>query len=226
MVDGEYASLSAIAKGTGELATLARGTLAEMRRRASYLLADGEATMDIFHAAWERFTVKFDRTRGVAPSTYMHFCIRYAIKRYCQCRSQYKSLPMSDVFRDECDHDVISELALEKRGCICARRAPVDESAVEAAVANAEARDNMDDALRYLSERTARCIRLRYYHDLTLREIGELEGLSHERVRQIIAAGLKRLRYRYIQGEEVDECNQSNSFVSSARNAVERAARS
>ena len=226
MLDSEFNELSAIAGGSDELAALARGVLAELRRRAPRILTDGEATMDIFHAAWERFTVRFDRTRGIAPTTYMHWCIRYALRRHFQRGARYAPYCVSELFGDADRGDALAELALDRNGAVCVQsHANNNGSDVENSAEQNELRGYLESALAYLDPRTARCVRRRYFENMTLREIGEKEGLSHERIRQLVNAGLERLRYRYIQrdDEEVGECEPSDTFIPGARSAVEKA---
>lgn len=218
--------LSAIAGGDDDLATLARGTIAELHRRAPHVLADAEATQDIFHKAWERFTVKFDPERNCAPATYMHWCIRYAIHRYYQSAQQYRPWCLSEVFGRQFNGDALGRMALRREGGICVKINPDDRSAVENAAETGELRGYLEAALAYLKPRTARCIRRRYFQGMSLREVGAAEGISHERARQVINAGLKRMRFRYIQCEEAGACEASSTFVPDVQNAVEKAARS
>jgi RNA polymerase primary sigma factor len=65
-------------------------------------------------------------------------------------------------------------------------------------VAERELQQRMDDCLGNLSEREAHILRLRFGLDMdrphTLREIADVYGLSHERIRQLETIALKKLR--------------------------------
>ena len=53
----------------------------------------------------------------------------------------------------------------------------------------------LDQVIGTLLEREQKMIQLRYMEKQTLQEIGEHYGLSRERVRQVIAKGLRKLRH-------------------------------
>jgi RNA polymerase primary sigma factor len=59
--------------------------------------------------------------------------------------------------------------------------------------------ERVDDALDSLTPREARVLRLRYGledgEDYTLEQVGEKLGLTRERIRQIQAQALRRLRH-------------------------------
>jgi len=65
-------------------------------------------------------------------------------------------------------------------------------------VAERELQQRMGDCLSDLSEREAHILRLRFGLDMdrphTLREIADVYGLSHERIRQLETIALKKLR--------------------------------
>jgi RNA polymerase sigma factor (sigma-70 family) len=54
--------------------------------------------------------------------------------------------------------------------------------------------DLLEQAMAELSPRERRMVRARYWEGLTFREIGEPEGVSIERVRQILARALPKMR--------------------------------
>ena len=68
----------------------------------------------------------------------------------------------------------------------------------------AETTKLVDEALGCLTSREAKVLRLRFYEDMTLAAIGEQLGVQQERVRQIEAKALRKLRHptrvRHLQG--------------------------
>lgn len=59
----------------------------------------------------------------------------------------------------------------------------------------AETTKLVDEALGCLTSREAKVLRLRFYEDMTLAAIGEQFGVQKERVRQIEAKALRKLRH-------------------------------
>lgn len=59
----------------------------------------------------------------------------------------------------------------------------------------AETTKLVDEALGCLTSREAKVLRLRFYEDMTLAAIGEQLGVQQERVRQIEAKALRKLRH-------------------------------
>ena len=55
--------------------------------------------------------------------------------------------------------------------------------------------DSINNALNTLTEREAKVIRLRFYDNLTIANIATMEGLTMERIRQIEAKALRKLRH-------------------------------
>ena len=76
------------------------------------------------------------------------------------------------------------------------RRAPDPE----AVVAQRELRDRIADAIAALPEREKLVVALYYYENLTLREIGEVLGVTESRVSQLHTKAVLRLRSK-LQGE-------------------------
>jgi RNA polymerase sigma factor for flagellar operon FliA len=67
-----------------------------------------------------------------------------------------------------------------------------------------ELRDTLADAIARLPEREKIVIALYYYDGLTLREIGEVLGVTESRVSQLHTKAILRLKGR-LQDEEVDQ---------------------
>jgi RNA polymerase sigma factor for flagellar operon FliA len=64
-----------------------------------------------------------------------------------------------------------------------------------------EAKDRLADAITRLPEREKLVVALYYYENLTLREIGEVLGVSESRVSQLHTKAVLRLKSR-LQGED------------------------
>ncbi len=67
-----------------------------------------------------------------------------------------------------------------------------------------EVKDRLTDAIARLPEREKYVVALYYYENLTLREIGEVLGVSESRVSQLHTKAVLRLRSR-LQGELLEE---------------------
>ena len=66
----------------------------------------------------------------------------------------------------------------------------------EALLAQSELKDRLADAIAALPEREKLVIALYYYENLTLREIGEVLGVTESRVSQLHTKAVLRLRGR------------------------------
>src|SRR5207244_9446344 len=66
----------------------------------------------------------------------------------------------------------------------------------QSAFAVTEARESIADAISRLPEREKLVITLYYYEDLTLREIGEVLGVTESRVSQLHTKAILRLKAR------------------------------
>ena len=73
-----------------------------------------------------------------------------------------------------------------------------DESAPDpqAALDSTEVKDRLQDAIQDLPERETLVIALYYFENLTLREIGEVLGVTESRVSQLHSKAVLRLRSR------------------------------
>jgi RNA polymerase sigma factor for flagellar operon FliA len=67
-----------------------------------------------------------------------------------------------------------------------------------------EMRDTLADAIARLPEREKIVIALYYYDGLTLREIGEVLGVTESRVSQLHTKAILRLKGRLQDGQEAD----------------------
>jgi RNA polymerase sigma factor for flagellar operon FliA len=59
-----------------------------------------------------------------------------------------------------------------------------------------ELREMAVDALRHLPERERTALSLYYIHEMSLKEVGSVLGVTESRACQLCSQGLKRLRFR------------------------------
>jgi len=73
-----------------------------------------------------------------------------------------------------------------------------------------ETGSRVQDLLNFLNDRERKVIELRFWHDKTLREIGSIINLSDERIRQIEARALNKLKWmirrQYSDVSELNSC--------------------
>jgi RNA polymerase sigma factor for flagellar operon FliA len=72
----------------------------------------------------------------------------------------------------------------------------------EALLAQSELKDRLADAIAALPEREKLVIALYYYENLTLREIGEVLGVTESRISQLHTKAVLRLKSR-LQGDNL-----------------------
>ena len=92
----------------------------------------------------------------------------------------------------------------------------------EALLAQSELKDRLADAIAALPEREKLVIALYYYENLTLREIGEVLGVTESRISQLHTKAVLRLKSR-LQGDNLRDW--SGSVSSRSQSEGERSAR-
>lgn len=88
----------------------------------------------------------------------------------------------ADVKGSEWPYNLLEQIGLENND-------PLDHMSTEAELALAMCMSNMTD-------REMLVIRLRYFEQKTLKEVGEIIGTKSERVRQVEAKGIRKMRWR------------------------------
>jgi RNA polymerase sigma factor (sigma-70 family) len=89
----------------------------------------------------------------------------------------------------------VERLGLERRPGLAARHARGPGAPTPSAIVDQnELRDRIADAIAALPEREKLVIALYYYENLTLREIGEVLGVTESRVSQLHTKAVLRLR--------------------------------
>ena len=72
-------------------------------------------------------------------------------------------------------------------------------------MAHTELREELGDAISRLPEREKLVVTLYYYEELTLREIGEVLGVTESRVSQLHTKAILRLKARLSASRDRDE---------------------
>jgi len=200
----ELRALSEIANGDDEtLAILARTTMGELHRLRGHRIVDSHMAMDVFHWAWDLFARKYDGKH--AKTTYAHYCVLGALSRVIQAprakRARYGILSLDAVLEEMGGPNRRGDLSLSREGAGIYREVGAqDDSVVEhEAMVNEEGALAVQ-ALNRLEPRTREIVRRHCMEGETYREIAADMGTSHQRVQQLYAAGLSRLRHRYMKG--------------------------
>lgn len=99
----------------------------------------------------------------------------------------------------------LDEMVVDQEGSSSRLDLQVDESAPspEARSASGAARGELAGAIRDLPERERLVVTLYYYEELTLREIGEVIGVTEQRVSQIHTRAMLRLNHKLTRHEEL-----------------------
>ena len=200
----ETRDLSRIANGDDEtLAILARTTMGELRRLRGRRIVDTHMAMDVFHWAWDLFSRRYDGKH--AKTTYAHYCVLGAITRVVFAprakRARYGVLSLDAVLDEMGGPDKRGDISLARQGNGIYREIGAQsESTVEREAMTNEEGAIALRALDRLEPRTQEVVRRHCMDGETYREIAASMNTSHQRVQQLCAAGLRRLRYRYMRG--------------------------
>ena len=130
-------------------------------------------------------------------STYAIACCRGCLKGYClqenliripaslasERTRKFAAQARRVVFLGDCDTGVIDERPRGWADIPSATNPPRDFLALE----------TLEKAFRHLDPRIAELIRMRYWQKATLEDCGRAFGITKERVRQLIARGLRKL---------------------------------
>ncbi len=146
---------------------------------------------------------RFDWRRGYKFSTYATWWIRQAITRAIadQARTIRVPVHMIEVINKlaRCTRQLVQELGREPSCEELARRMDVTVEKVRHTRKIARLHKNVASMLKYLNPREERIIRMRFgFEDgnpRTLEEVGEAFDVTRERIRQIEAKALRKLRH-------------------------------
>lgn len=147
----------------------------------------------------------FDTSRGLRFSTYAVHWLRQSFLTWIYNHSSTVRIPtymrkvMNRVSRggdleDVNDSTMAWARKLNEQSTVTADDLEFEDRTEPAGHPPRELASEIEQALAALSPRERRLVRKRYWKGLTLREIGEQEGVSLERVRQVINRALKRMK--------------------------------
>ncbi len=142
---------------------------------------------------------KFDPSKGASFSTYAHIRIRGAImdelrKMDWASRPERERIKKSRENGDDTRPLEVHFLSLENvPGCEVWESQGTLESAEES-LEKKELGDIVFEAIRSLPPMEKIVLALYYYHDLTLKEIGNMLGIGESRVSQIRSSAIKNMR--------------------------------
>ena len=97
------------------------------------------------------------------------------------------SISLDTPLSDDSDSDTMMEVVADPNG-----QRPTQS--VEEAIFHQQLRDALEASLSAIPEQSAEILRLRYYHGLTLAEVGDIRGTSLERIRQMESKALRQIR--------------------------------
>ena len=97
------------------------------------------------------------------------------------------SISLDTPLSDDSDSDTMMEVVADPNG-----QRPTQS--VEEAIFHQQLRDALEASLSAIPEQSAEILRLRYYHGLTLAEVGDIRGTGVERIRQMENKALRQIR--------------------------------
>jgi RNA polymerase sigma factor (sigma-70 family) len=151
------------------------GLVYAMAHKWKGLGIDFEELVSIGQEALCRASRGWDPTRGVKFSGYACQSIIKSFIRTAQDRQRKKTIPLSGPFDTQRPESVADD-----------NPGPVDSPAARA--------EMLEKALAVLDERERSVLALRIQSGMTLQVVGDIIGLTKERVRQIEAAALQKCR--------------------------------
>ena len=159
-----------------------------------------EAAMALYRAV-----DKFDLERGCRFKTYAAWWIRQAAMQYIYHHSSTVRIPthmrkLLSKIRSGRDVSDISHSQLKvAEGIIDRSTGSMMRDPAVNDVQYTELGAHLEKALLTLDEREQRLVRMRFQKSMVYREIGEIEGISLERARQIINRALTKLRSQTLE---------------------------
>lgn len=97
------------------------------------------------------------------------------------------SISLDTPLSDDSDSDTMMEVVADPNG-----QRPTQS--VEEAIFHQQLHEALEASLSAIPEQSAEILRLRYYHGLTLAEVGDIRGTSLERIRQMESKALRQIR--------------------------------
>ena len=136
----------------------------------------------------------YDPAAGGAFSTWLMYHLKNAFAYAIGYRTQKgrkeplnTSVSLDTPLSDDADSDDLMDVIADPSG-----QAGLESA--EAAIYRDQLREALEAALATLPEQSAEVLRQRHYQNMTLAEVGERQGVSTERARQIECRALRQLR--------------------------------
>lgn len=135
----------------------------------------------------------YEPERGAFSSWFLYH-LKNAFSEATGCRTKSgrneplnNSISLDTPLSDDSDSDTMMEVVADPNG-----QRPTQS--VEEAIFHQQLRDALDASLSAIPEQSAEILRLRYYHGLTLAEVGDIRGTGVERIRQMESKALRQIR--------------------------------
>lgn len=141
---------------------------------------DQDETVSICMMGLVRAARKFNPGRGVRFSTYAYACMRSTLLQH--------------IALQKADRRIINTMTTPFSGFQSSRTYDIADPAGDDEDEHKEMKDLMATALDQIDGRLASVLRLRFFRDLTLEQIGAICGVTKERVRQLEQKALWQLR--------------------------------
>lgn len=136
----------------------------------------------------------YDPAAGGAFSTWLMYHLKTAFAEATGYRTQKgrqeplnNYLSLDTPLTDDADSDALMDVVADPAGLQW-------QVALEESVWQTELQDAVRAALSTVPEQYREVLRLRYWEDMTLEDVGDLRGISKERVRQMENKGIRILR--------------------------------
>lgn len=136
----------------------------------------------------------YDPAAGGAFSSWLMYHLMNAFAETAGCRTQKgrqeplnNSISLDTPLTDDADSDDLMDVIADPAGLQW-------RESLEESIWRKELQEAVEAALSTVPEQYREILRLRYWEDMTLDEVGNLRGISKERVRQMENKGLRILR--------------------------------
>jgi RNA polymerase sigma factor (sigma-70 family) len=185
------------------------GLVAKLAKRYRRFIGGCLEWEDLMQAGWlgvHKAAEKFDHTRGLKFSTYAQYWIQAYVQR---CVMNDRRTVRVPVHKQQDAYERGEVMPLNSASLDAPRNAHTDDPWIDTMAGShdteREAADNelvrlISAELARLPERNRGIIRGRFWREMTLGEIGDTEGVSRERIRQVESNTLDLLGARLSRG--------------------------
>ena len=171
----------------------ARRVMTALEMRGSQCGVDLEDLIQSGYLALVEAVDSYDPAAGAAFSTWLMYHLRKAFYEATGCRTQRErneplnnSLSLDTPLTDDAGSDVLMDVIADPAGLQW-------RESLEESMWKKNLQEAVESALSTVPERYREILRLRYWEDMTLDDIGDLRGISKERVRQMENKGIRLL---------------------------------